>query len=32
MIVPGGGLSLDGARWVASRSNFILNILALEAF
>jgi hypothetical protein len=23
MIVPGGGLSLDGARWVASRSNFL---------
>ena len=23
MIVPGGGLSLDGARWVAARANFL---------
>jgi hypothetical protein len=30
MIVPGGGLSLDGARWVAARSNFLahVNVLA----
>jgi hypothetical protein len=26
MIVPGGGLSLDGARWVASRSNFPVHV------
>jgi hypothetical protein len=26
MIVPGGGLSLDNARWVASRSNFLLHV------
>jgi hypothetical protein len=32
MIVPGGGLSLDGARWVASRSNFLVhvNVLAVN--
>src|SRR5215469_15835294 len=24
MIVPGGGFSLDKARWVASRSNFLV--------
>ena len=29
MIVPGGGLSLDGARWVASRSNFLLHVNVL---
>jgi len=30
MIVPGGGLSLDNARWVAARSNFLVyvNVLA----
>ena len=30
MIVPGGGLSLDGARWVAARANFLVhgNVLA----
>ena len=30
MIVPGGGLSPDGARWIACRSNFFLpvNVLA----
>ncbi|MFT4702305.1 MAG: hypothetical protein ACI90E_002990, partial [Yoonia sp.] len=22
MIVPGGGLSVDGAKWIASRKNF----------
>ena len=26
MIVPGGGLSPDGARWVACRSNFLVHI------
>ena len=26
MIVPGGGLSLDGARWVASRFNFLVHV------
>ena len=26
MIVPGGGLSLDGARSVASRSNFLVHV------
>jgi hypothetical protein len=29
MIVPGGGLSLDGAQWVASRSNFLVHINVL---
>jgi putative transposase len=29
MIVPGGGLSLDGARWVASRSNFLVHVNVL---
>ena len=28
-IVPGGGLSLDGARWVASRSNFLVHVNVL---
>jgi hypothetical protein len=26
MIVPGGGLSLDGSRWVACRSNFFVHV------
>ncbi|MCK1731035.1 IS91 family transposase, partial [Bradyrhizobium sp. 142] len=26
MIVPGGGLSLDHARWVAARSNFLVHV------
>ena len=26
MIVPGGGLSLDGSRWLASRSNFLVHV------
>ena len=26
MIVPGGGLSLDGSRWVACRSNFLVHV------
>jgi hypothetical protein len=29
MIVPGGGLSLDNARWVASRSNFFVHVNVL---
>jgi len=26
MIVPGGGLSLDGARWVAARADFLVHV------
>jgi len=29
MIVPGGGLSLDHARWVAARSNFLVHVNVL---
>jgi len=29
MIVPGGGLSLDNARWVASSSNFLVHVNVL---
>src|SRR5919198_5477660 len=29
MIVPGGGLSFDGTRWVASRSNFLVHVNVL---
>jgi len=29
MIVPGGGLSLDHARWVKARSNFLLHVKVL---
>ena len=29
MIVPGGGLSFDGARWVAARSNFLVHVKVL---
>jgi hypothetical protein len=29
MIVPGGGLSLDGARWVSTRSNFLVHVNVL---
>src|SRR5258705_13161025 len=29
MIVPGGGLSLDNARWGASRSNFLVHVNVL---
>ena len=29
MIVPGGGLSLDGARWIASRPGFLLPVRVL---
>ncbi len=31
MIVPGGGLSLDGARWVAARSNFLVHVKLLAS-
>jgi hypothetical protein len=30
MIVPGGGLSADGERWIAARSNFFLPVLVLS--
>ena len=29
MIVPGGGLSFDGARWIASRSDFLVHVKVL---
>src|SRR5215475_15223139 len=29
MIVPGGGLSLDHARWVPARSNFLVHVNGL---
>src|SRR5580704_8872173 len=29
MIVPGGGLSPDGARWIAARSDFLVHINVL---
>jgi hypothetical protein len=29
MIVPGGGLSFDNARWVAARSNFLVHVNVL---
>jgi len=29
MIVPGGGLSADGNRWIASRSNFLVHVKVL---
>jgi Putative transposase/Transposase zinc-binding domain len=29
MIVPGGGLSSDGARWITSRSNFLVHVNVL---
>ena len=32
MIVPGGGFSLDKARWVASRSNFLVHVNVLALF
>ena len=31
MIVPGGGLSPDGSRWVACRSNFLVHVKAAGA-
>ena len=30
MIVPGGGISSDGSRWVACRSNFFLSVQVLS--
>ena len=30
MIVPGGGISLDGTRWVARKPNFFLPVLVLS--
>src|SRR5204862_287846 len=30
MIVPGGGFSLDGNRWVACRPNFLLSVRVLS--
>jgi hypothetical protein len=30
MIVPGGGLSTDGKRWIAARPNFFLPVLVLS--
>jgi hypothetical protein len=30
MIVPGGGISLDGARWVPCRPNFLLSVEVLS--
>jgi hypothetical protein len=30
MIVPGGGLSADGAKWVACRKNFFLSVRVLS--
>src|SRR5258707_4816946 len=30
MIVPGGGISLDGTRWVACRPNFLLAVEVLS--
>src|SRR6201997_4808161 len=29
MIVPGGGLSFDGTRWVSARSNFLVHVKVL---
>src|SRR5262249_61986530 len=29
MIVPGGGLSFDNTRWIASRSNFLVHVNVL---
>jgi len=29
MIVPGGGISLDGTRWVAARANFLVHVNVL---
>ena len=29
MIVPGGGLSADGNRWISSRSNFLVHVKVL---
>ena len=32
MIVPGGGLSTDGTRWITSRKNFFLSVRVLSRF
>ena len=29
MIVPGGGISADGSRWISSRSNFLVHVKVL---
>ena len=31
MIVPGGGISLDGVRWVSTKTNFLLPVLVLSS-
>jgi len=31
MIVPGGGISSDGTRWIAARAKFLLPVLVLSA-
>ena len=30
MIVPGGGFSTDGERWISCRKNFLLSVRALS--
>ena len=30
MIVPGGGISLDGTRWISCRANFLLSVCVLS--
>jgi hypothetical protein len=30
MIVPGGGISLDGTRWIGCRSNYLLPVKVLS--
>ena len=30
MIVPGGGISLDGARWISCRANFLMSVRVLS--
>jgi hypothetical protein len=30
MIVPGGGIALDGSKWIAKRPNFLLPVLVLS--
>lgn len=30
MIVPGGGIALDGAKWIAKRPNFLLPVMVLS--
>jgi hypothetical protein len=31
MIVPGGGLSEDGSRWISSRGNFLVHVNVLAS-